>query len=275
MDRTNRKPAERAGTVTLVDARELGTKMRKSLGDKRKELTRDAIDEIARLFRDAVELDGSDARVKVMRNQAFGFARLTVERPMRRTWRVDETTTAALLPELASAVAPLLGNSWRDERQARIAVSACGLDTRGITAVLKSIAVYDAEADPVTAKKGGGHEADADLRDQENIPLPDGYLSLSPAEQVAAVRAAAEKHLTLPQISTRWSRVLVAVHTHGPAAAASRSMARQFVSSTSRGGLLPVGRARRTDREGSRRMRVVPPSEREGRGGTAVKRRPR
>ena len=57
---TNRKPAERAGTVTLVDARELGTKMRKSLGDKRKELTRDAIDEIARLFRDAVELNGSD-----------------------------------------------------------------------------------------------------------------------------------------------------------------------------------------------------------------------
>ncbi len=115
---TNRKPAERAGTVTLVDARELGTKMRKSLGDKRKELTRDAIDEIARLFRDAVELNGSDARVKVMRNQDFGFARLTVERPMRRTWRVDETTTAALSPELSSAVAPLLGKSWPDEKQA-------------------------------------------------------------------------------------------------------------------------------------------------------------
>ncbi len=127
---TNRKPAERAGTVTLVDARELGTKMRKSLGDKRKELTRDAIDEIARLFRDAVELNGADVRVKVMHNQDFGFARLTVERPMRRTWRVDETTTAALSPELSSAVAPLLGKSWPDEKHARIAVSACGSELR-------------------------------------------------------------------------------------------------------------------------------------------------
>jgi type I restriction enzyme M protein len=192
---TNRKPAERAGTVTLVDARDLGTKMRKSLGDKRKELTRDAIDEIARLFRDAVELKGADTRVKVMRNQDFGFARLTVERPMRRTWRVDETTTSALSPELSAAVAPLLGTSWPEEKEARIAVSACGLDTSQINTVLKSIAVHDADADPINAKKGGGYEADADLRDQENIPLPDGYLSMSAAKQVDAVRAAAEKHL--------------------------------------------------------------------------------
>ncbi len=192
---TNRKPVERAGTVTLVDARELGTKMRKSLGDKRKELTRDAIDEIARLFRDAVELDGADARVRVMRNQEFGFARLTVERPMRRTWRVDETTIAALAPDVAAALAPLLGKSWPDEKQARIAVSACGLDIRQVTAVLKPIAVYDAEAEPIKARKGGGYEADADLRDQENIPLPDGCLAMTRAQQVAAVRAAAEKHL--------------------------------------------------------------------------------
>ncbi len=204
---TNRKPAERAGTVTLVDARELGTKMRKSLGDKRKELTRHAIDEIARLFRDAVELNGSDPRVKVMRNQDFGFARLTVERPMRRTWRVDETTTAALSPELSSAVAPLLGKSWPAEKHARIAVSACGLETRQITAVLKSIAVYDAEADPIKAKKGSGYEADADLRDQENIPLPDGYLAMSAAKQVDAVRSAAEHHLIeqiRPYVSDAW-----------------------------------------------------------------------
>jgi len=192
---TNRKPAERAGTVTLVDARELGTKMRKSLGDKRKELTRDAIDEIARLFRDAVELNGSDARVKVMRNQDFGFARLTVERPMRRVWRVDETTTAALPADITAQLEPLLGTTWRREYDARPALVNAGLEPKQITVVLKSIAVYDAEVDPIKAKKGGGYEADADLRDQENIPLPDGYLVMTPAEQVDAVRGAAEKHL--------------------------------------------------------------------------------
>ena len=84
---TNRKPANRSGAVTLVDARELGTKMRKSLGDKRKELTTEAIAEISRLFADApalVRRKNPDPRVKVMRNKEFGFARLTVERPMRR-----------------------------------------------------------------------------------------------------------------------------------------------------------------------------------------------
>ncbi|MGI9093375.1 MAG: type I restriction-modification system subunit M [Mycobacteriales bacterium] len=192
---TNRKPAMRAGTVTLVDARELGTKMRKALGDKRKELTAAAIEGISRLFRDAVELDGSDARVKVMRNEDFGFARLTVERPMRRVWRVDETTTAALAPELADAVAPLLGQSWSEEKQARIAASACGLSTNQITAVVKAIAVYDGDAEPIRARKGAGYEPDPDLRDQENIPLPSGYLQMDERAQLNVVRAAAEKHL--------------------------------------------------------------------------------
>ena len=125
---TNRKPAERAGTVTLIDARELCTKMRKSLGDKRKELTPGAIDEIARLFRDAVELDGADARVKVLPNQDFGFARLTVERPMRRLWRVDETTTAVLPEDITTVLQPLLGTTWRRELDARPALVKAGLE---------------------------------------------------------------------------------------------------------------------------------------------------
>jgi type I restriction enzyme M protein len=195
---TNRKPADRAGTVTLVDAREFGTKMRKSLGDKRKELTADAIAEISRLFRDALEIAGSaepDPRVNVMRNEDFGYARLTVERPMRRVWRVDDTTLAGLPRDLAAATDKLRGQSWTTEKAARIAVSACGLDTRQISTVAKALGVYDAEADPMKAKKGHGYEADPDLRDQENIPLPPGYLDLDEDEKVKAVREAAQRHL--------------------------------------------------------------------------------
>jgi type I restriction enzyme M protein len=192
---TNRKPDKRAGTVTLVDARELGTKMRKSLGDKRKELTQDAIDEVSRLFKDAVELAGSDPRVKVMRNEEFGYARLTVERPMRRVWRVDEATLAGLAGDLAGTVEKLRGQLWTAEKDARIAVSACGLETKQITAVVKAIAVYDAEAEPIKAKKGAGYEADPDLRAQENIPLPAGYLDLDENARLKTVREAAEKHL--------------------------------------------------------------------------------
>ncbi|MEV4462564.1 class I SAM-dependent DNA methyltransferase [Micromonospora echinofusca] len=204
---TNRKPADRAGTVTLVDARELGTKMRKSLGDKRKELRPDAIAEISRLFRDAVELAGSDARLKVLRNEEFGFARITIERPMRRTWRIDDATTAALADDIAVAIGALCGKSWADEKQARIAISACGLSPKQLTAVLKTIAVYEADAAPIKAKKGSGYESDPDLRDQETISLPVGYLDLDDNAKIEAIRMAAERHLAaevLPYVPDAW-----------------------------------------------------------------------
>ncbi len=184
---TNRKPAERRGKVVLVDARESGSKMRKSLGDKRKELTEDAIAEVSRLFTDALDTD--DPRVKVMANQDFGFARLTVERPLRRVWDVD-------------------GVRFASEKAAKSAIQKANpaAEPKTITALLKAAATTDPDADPVEAKSGG-FEPDADLRDQENIPLPTGYLAMDDAGQAAAVKAAAEAHLTTeihPYVPDAW-----------------------------------------------------------------------
>jgi type I restriction enzyme M protein len=173
---TNRKPDERRGKVVLVDAREMGTKMRKSLGDKRKELTDEAISEITDLFVSALEID--DPRVKVMRNEEFGFARLTVERPLRRVWDVDGKRVAS-----------------EKEAKALLTVANPGADTRTLNALLKAAASIDENADPVRAKRGGGFEPDADLRDLENIPLPPGYLDLDHEGRLNAVREAAEQHL--------------------------------------------------------------------------------
>ena len=52
---TNRKAPERRGKVQLVDAREYFVKMRKSLGEKRKEISNAQIDEITRLYGDFAE----------------------------------------------------------------------------------------------------------------------------------------------------------------------------------------------------------------------------
>ena len=232
---TNRKPASRTGTVTLVDARQMGTKMRKSLGDKRKELTDEAISDITRLFNDAPDLEpGSESRVKVMRNVEFGFARLTVERPLRRVWRLDDNT----LPNLAAAkpwneylgeafsqlagdplqaVHELLGHrlghigvTWPTLRDMENAVTenmGGGLPFALIKVITKAAATTDPDAKPVKAKKGGGCEPDPDLRDQENIPLPANYLELEPDEQLKAVRQAAEQHLTSeihPYVPDAW-----------------------------------------------------------------------
>lgn len=202
---TNRKPEKRRGTVTLVDAREMGSKMRKSLGDKRKELTGEAIDEIAQLFADALDQPG-DQRVKVLRNEEFGFARLTVERPLRRVWDID-IAWPTLSEDLQVKLEGLQGTRWIKELDARHAFVAAGLEPKQITAVLKAAATTDPDADPVKAKKGGGFEPDSDLRDQENILLPAGYLEMTQAEQQAAIHAAAEQHLKAeihPYVPDAW-----------------------------------------------------------------------
>ena len=78
--------------MQLVDARELFVKMRKSLGEKRKEISADQIDEITRLYGDFAEGD----RVKIFPNEAFGFLRITVERPLRLRCEVTDDTLAAV-----------------------------------------------------------------------------------------------------------------------------------------------------------------------------------
>ncbi len=186
---TNRKPAERRGKVVLVDAREFGTKMKKSLGDKRKELTDDAIGQITQLFVEALERT-DDARVKVMGNADFGFARLTVERPLRRAWEVN-------------------GQRYTTQKSAEAAIMGSIPDSGkgNIKGLLKDHQIEDSTVAPIKAKKGHGYEPDADLRDQENIPLPAGYLGMAEAEQLEAVRAAAEIHLATeihPYVSDAW-----------------------------------------------------------------------
>ena len=76
---TNRKADHRKGKVVLLDARGEWAKMRKSLGDKRKYLTGEHIEQVTRLYHEALDTD--DDRVKVFDNNAFGYQRITVERP--------------------------------------------------------------------------------------------------------------------------------------------------------------------------------------------------
>ena len=66
---TNRKPPERKGKVQLVDAVDLFVKMRKSLGEKRKEMSRENIDEITRLYGEL--RPGSSRRSSTTRTSAI------------------------------------------------------------------------------------------------------------------------------------------------------------------------------------------------------------
>lgn len=186
---TNDKAEADRGVVTLIDARELGTKMRKSLGDKRKELTEEAISEIGRLYGDAHGDSAGDARVKVLPREAFGFQRMTVERPMRRRW---EVTPEAVAEAPFDRYADLVGERFETEKALTSRVPE--LTTAQRKKFANACAIADPEA-PVVTKKGRP-EPDPDLRDQENIPLPEGWFGLDPADREAVLRETAEAHLT-------------------------------------------------------------------------------
>lgn len=214
---TNDKADADRGLVRLIDARESGTKMRKSLGDKRKELTSAAIDEIAQLYGGAMDEFADDPRVKVLPNETFGFQRITVERPLRRRWEVTPETLAALessKPWLgwkdaptADAFAPLLGT--RFDTPAALTAAIKRLDAAAPLGVVRELVKLAAVADPEAPiiKGKAGPEPDPDLRDAENIPLPDGWLSLNDKERAKALVEAAEAHLEAeihPYVPDAW-----------------------------------------------------------------------
>ena len=76
---TNRKPEHRRGKVQLIDATKWFGPLRKNLGKKNCELGEDDIDRICRTFLDFQENEQS----RIFDNDAFGYWKVTVERPLR------------------------------------------------------------------------------------------------------------------------------------------------------------------------------------------------
>ena len=194
---TNRKADHRKGKVQLVDAREMWEPMRKSLGDKRRYMSTDQIDEVTKWYGAFTESD----TVKIFDNSHFGYQRITVERPMRRRFLVDE---AAMDRLFASKAYERMGKDKKGEtpgtgrqiqESVKVSMANCagqtepqsyddlwahfmgGLDAYQMkpSAAIKKLffevaAQPDPNADPML-DKNGDPEPDSDVRDQENVPL--------------------------------------------------------------------------------------------------------
>ncbi len=183
---TNRKHPDRRGKVQLVDTREYWVKMRKSLGEKRKAISPEQIEEITRLYG---AFEGGE-RVKIFPNEAFGYQRIVAERPLRLRYtgegaheRLDASKAFAKLEngareKLAATVASVAGLSTTDEREALAAANG-KLSKAEEKALLEALAVRDPEAPPV-AGKSGAPEPDPELRDYENVPLPPEPVTFEP-----------------------------------------------------------------------------------------------
>jgi type I restriction enzyme M protein len=220
---TNRKAPERQGKVQLVDAREYFVKMRKSLGEKRKEISAAQIDDITRLYGDFEEGE----KVKIFPNEAFGFLRITVERPLRLRWEITDDTTVAVLSLKAVQKQPeqvqqFLRDLLSEHRGAAFATqnelvkmlgpaaAKLGIAAPAQKAVWLALAIRDAEAPVITDRKGNPLP-DPDLRDNENVPLPAVPVAFveDPTERFASLeyRTAIDDYMrdeVLPYVPDGW-----------------------------------------------------------------------
>jgi type I restriction enzyme M protein len=199
---TNHKPEPRRGKVQLINATKLYQKMRKSLGDKRHEMTAEHIRQVSQIFGEFAE--GSLS--KIFDNEEFGYRRITVERPLRVAFqalpeRLDRLKEEAAFRALAvsrkkgpageeeclrgrseqqsilKALAQLdSGRTYRNrsefERDLERRMTVAGITLTGglRKAVLDALSEPDQEADICTNRQGSP-EPDVELRDVENVPL--------------------------------------------------------------------------------------------------------
>ncbi|MFF6905970.1 N-6 DNA methylase [Streptomyces sp. NPDC012389] len=192
---TNRKPKNLKNRVILLDARDQWSKMRKSLSNKRKEIVRERREEICAWYGEALRLtrsgDGSQhsvpAKVKVLDADAFGYKRITIDRPLKLRFEVTDDTLDALRvskvvarefpnPEaLIGALMPLLGSRWATKADAwnelRDAMAKAGVHWPSgkpfQRALRDAVGVPDPYGEVQFVKKGQP-EHDPDLRDFEN-----------------------------------------------------------------------------------------------------------
>ena len=83
---TNRKSDERKGKIQLVNAVDYFVPMRKSLGNKRKEISNEQIAEIKALYKNFEQ----NEKCKIFDNEDFGYRKITVERPLKLSFLVND-----------------------------------------------------------------------------------------------------------------------------------------------------------------------------------------
>lgn len=201
---TNRKKKRRRGKVQLIDASGLFEKMRKSLGDKRKYISDDQRAEIVRMYQAFEEGEHS----KIFDTTDFGFSRVTVERPLRLSFQVNEERLARLRDDkafvalaeskkrkagaardqeiaegkaLQEKILRVLGSMDEEtiyrSRPKFTKTLKAALDAAGVSVpapvektMINALSERNEEAQ-ICYRKKGEPEADAELRDTEHVPL--------------------------------------------------------------------------------------------------------
>ncbi|MCU8070486.1 class I SAM-dependent DNA methyltransferase [Shewanella sp. SM32] len=183
---SNHKPAERKGKVLLINASDMHSSMRKSLGSKRKFLDDDAISTIVDLYSRYEQ----SPIAKIFNITDFGYRRITVERPLklalyphdaeRLNSLQQQNAWAKLDAELQQGILSALAAMPQDKYLSRdafkkafskafAAVSTSKLPATVLKLIFSNLGEQDDTAE--VCKTKGEREPATDLRDNENVPL--------------------------------------------------------------------------------------------------------
>ena len=152
---SNRKPAHRQGKVQLIDATQWYKPLRKNLGAKNCELSGEDIGRICDTFLAFEETEQS----KIFPNEAFGYWKVTVERPLR----IDGIDPERVYK--AKEIKALRDGGKRSETAPAVIkrVHRKGVEPNPLGGLFPATI----EGRPVVVQ----YEPDPDLRDTEQIPL--------------------------------------------------------------------------------------------------------
>ncbi len=162
---TNRKEERRKGKIQLIDATAMKSPLRKNMGKKNCEFTPEIRREIVRIF---LEMEESEASM-IFPNEEFGYWTITVERPLRLRVFPERAIPASTfkkgdeLTAVQKAILSVPAGTPTDDWTAF--ARATGLKAATLKKIRPFITEKDETAQPVEG------EADADLRDTENVPF--------------------------------------------------------------------------------------------------------
>lgn len=189
---TNRKTPERKHKVQLIDARKQFTKRRKSLGNKRKDISEANAHQILEWYNEFKE----GARVKIFDTREFGYRQVTIERPLQLSFQVtperiellrqhklfeagkkkptyDVYQVDAIFAALTKLTElPPYANreDFLEMMKVVFMDKEAPFDAKLQKILLQTMSEQDDTADVITDSKGNP-EADSSLRDTENVPL--------------------------------------------------------------------------------------------------------
>ncbi len=152
---SNRKPGRRRGKVQLIDATQWYRPLRKNLGSKNCELSDEDIRRICDAFLAFEETEQS----KIFPNEAFGYSKVTVERPLR---------LVGIDPERAYTAKEIKALKEKAERSETAPQVIAKVHRAGIEPdPLRGLFPATVAGKPAVVE----YEPDSDLRDTEQVPL--------------------------------------------------------------------------------------------------------